>query len=302
MKKFLGVLFILVLVFSLAAIGSPSPVQAATFTVNSTADATDANPGDGVCDDGMGNCTLRAAIMEANAWPGHDTIILPAGTYTLTIAGANEDAAATGDLDITDDLTITGAGKATTIIDGGFLDRLFQIHSVTVDISGVTVQNGSCSDSGGGIWNWGTLTLTSSAVNNNTTTGANHDGGGIFNGLTMTLTNCTVSSNTASDDGGGISHYQATITLTNCTISGNTASDEGGGIHNWGAIAGTMVVLTNCTISDNTASGEGGGISGSVTMTDSTVSGNTASGPGGGISGSVTMTNSTISGNTASGT
>ena len=57
----------------------------ATFTVDSTADAVDANPGDGVCDDGLGNGTLRAAIMEANALAGADTIDIPAGIYTLTL-------------------------------------------------------------------------------------------------------------------------------------------------------------------------------------------------------------------------
>src|SRR5207248_424021 len=62
--------------------------------------------------------SLRDAILGANATPGADVITLPAGTYTLTIAGADEDAGATGDLDITDDLTINGAGAATTIIDG----------------------------------------------------------------------------------------------------------------------------------------------------------------------------------------
>ena len=54
------------------------------------------------------------------------------GTYTLTIAGTGEDAAATGDLDITDDLTITGAGSGLTIIDGNSLDRVFDVISGTV--------------------------------------------------------------------------------------------------------------------------------------------------------------------------
>ncbi|NQT62028.1 MAG: T9SS type A sorting domain-containing protein [Candidatus Marinimicrobia bacterium] len=44
------------------------------FTVNSTGDAMDANPGDGICDDGTGDCTLRAAINESNASPGYDKI------------------------------------------------------------------------------------------------------------------------------------------------------------------------------------------------------------------------------------
>ena len=48
----------------------------------------DKNPGDGVCADINNKCSLRAAIMEANAFPGTDTIMVPNGTYTLTIAGA----------------------------------------------------------------------------------------------------------------------------------------------------------------------------------------------------------------------
>ncbi len=44
------------------------------FTVNSTADTTDAKPGDGVCADSQGRCTLRAAIMEADWDVGDDTI------------------------------------------------------------------------------------------------------------------------------------------------------------------------------------------------------------------------------------
>src|SRR5438046_1414468 len=61
------------------------------------------------------NANLNADVVAVGAY-GADTITLPAGTYTLAIAGAGEDAAATGDLDITGSLTINGAGAATTII------------------------------------------------------------------------------------------------------------------------------------------------------------------------------------------
>src|SRR5438128_7834324 len=93
-----------------------APAAAAMFTVNDTADAVDAVL-DGNCATAGGTCTLRAAIQEANAHPGADTIMVPAGTYLLTIEGRDEDAAVTGDLDITDDLTITGAGADRTILD-----------------------------------------------------------------------------------------------------------------------------------------------------------------------------------------
>ncbi|GAB4193604.1 MAG: hypothetical protein Tsb002_24240 [Wenzhouxiangellaceae bacterium] len=60
---------------------------AATFEINNTADdldALDAMPGDGVCADNFGVCTLRAAIMESNALSGRDFInFTVAGTFTL---------------------------------------------------------------------------------------------------------------------------------------------------------------------------------------------------------------------------
>ena len=99
------------------------------FFVTHTADTVDANPGDGIAADASGNTTLRAAIMEANALAGHQTIALGAGTYKLTIPGTGEDGAATGDLDVGDDLTIAGVDAVSTIIDGGGLDRVFEILS-----------------------------------------------------------------------------------------------------------------------------------------------------------------------------
>ena len=76
----------------------------AVFTVNSALDSVDANVGDGLAQDAAGNTTLRAAVMETNATADADTINLPAGTYNLTLAGFGENAAATGDLDVTENL------------------------------------------------------------------------------------------------------------------------------------------------------------------------------------------------------
>src|SRR5947209_6906675 len=74
------------------------------FTVNSTADTTAANLFTGT--DATGHVTLRSALQAANAAQnGGNTITLPAGTYNLTRAGANEDAAATGDLDVFNNVT-----------------------------------------------------------------------------------------------------------------------------------------------------------------------------------------------------
>src|SRR5260370_24286462 len=93
--------------------------QSATFNVNSFIDVPDVNPGNGVCETAPGNniCTLRAAIQEANALDGADTIVLQGLPYMLTRPGL-DDTALNGDLDILDSVTITGAGPASTVIDG----------------------------------------------------------------------------------------------------------------------------------------------------------------------------------------
>src|SRR6185369_11267116 len=96
-------------------------------------------------------CTLRAAIQASNANSGADTIVIPAGTFTLTIAGRGEDVAATGDLDITDAVTITGAGATSSIIDGGGLDRVFDVFANgTTTMSGLTIRHGNPDAAAGG--------------------------------------------------------------------------------------------------------------------------------------------------------
>jgi CSLREA domain-containing protein len=300
--KMFRLLFIAALAGQLVlSAGSVYVAHAASFTINSTADVVDANPGNGVCATASGICTLRAAIQEANALAGEDTITQPAGTYVLTIAGASEDAATTGDLDITSNLTINGAGAAITIINGNGNvtgDRVFHIiGSVTVTISGVTIQNGmaasfqngsSVSFSGGGIANeFGTLMVTDATVANNS---ASLNGGGIDNFGSMSLSNVTISGNNAQSGGGIYNEYfvvgGGSMSLTNVTISGNNTSGAGAGVVN--GTAGTMS-LTNVTISGNNAGnspGYGGGIyinsGSSVSLTNATISGNNVD-IGGGI-------------------
>jgi parallel beta-helix repeat protein len=63
----------LLLAFSATLPASAEP-QVPTYTVNSDSDAADANPGDGVCATAGGNCTLHAAIQEANLDSGASTI------------------------------------------------------------------------------------------------------------------------------------------------------------------------------------------------------------------------------------
>jgi CSLREA domain-containing protein len=132
-----------------------SSAHAATFTVNSTTDAVDAAPGDSICATTGGDCTLRAAIEEANALAGSDSISLPAGIYPLTIA----------ELRNTSVLTVSGDGPATTIIDGGRLHRVF-VNPVgaTLVVTGVTIRNGNTEEFGGGVRNAGSLSLSNSTL------------------------------------------------------------------------------------------------------------------------------------------
>lgn len=98
------------------------------FVINSTVDSIDTNPGDGQCADALGRCTLRAAIIEANALPYVQNIYVPTGNYTLTIPGSDEDESYTGDLDIREEVYMYGEGPGLTIIDANGLDRVFHFN------------------------------------------------------------------------------------------------------------------------------------------------------------------------------
>jgi len=241
----------------LVTFGAGQPAHAATIAVNTTADELNSD----------GDCSLREAIQAANtdstvdgcgAGSGADTIVVPAGTYTLSIAGANEDANATGDFDITTELTINGVGAATTIIDGAKLDRLFHVlSSGSVVMSGVTIRNGDPSPwlAGGGIANEGNVTISRSRIVGNTA----YFGGGVYNGGTFTMENSTISDNTApvaGFGGGFVDQGGATAAFTNVTISGNTASGFGGGIATYSSLT-----INSSTIVSNTAYTGDGGIS-----------------------------------------
>jgi predicted outer membrane repeat protein len=286
-------------------------IEFGAFFVNSNLDTVDVNPGDGVAADVDGNITLRAAIMEANALAGDSVIILGPGTFNLTIAGAAESAALTGDLDITDltgSLTITGAGSGQTIIDATDLgDRVFDVLSgANLTLDGVTVTGGYTElESGGGIRNIGTLALVNSVVDNNT---SDLNAGGILNGLLsqqgiLSLTNSVVSNNSAVDGGGIFNNDQSQLTLVDSEVIGNTATNDGGGIFN--DLQATIDLLRS-SISNNVATLDGGGIYNndlsSLTINDSKVNGNTAN-QGAGIfneeAASLTVARTTVSGNKA---
>jgi hypothetical protein len=199
-------------------------------------------------------------------------------------------------------LKVIGASPATTIIDGGGAGTVVTISSASahVTLSGFTIQNG-LAFTGGGVNNSGTLTISNSSINSNTTASAISGGGGIFNDGTLTINKSMVSGNVAGSScvlrfcpsGGGI-YNKGTLTINNSTISGNTAyttcdlcggSASGGGIYQ----SGGTVTVSNSTISGNTASSFGtsfgGGIYGIATLQDSIVANNTG---GGNCSGTMT--------------
>ncbi|HET9477441.1 MAG TPA: choice-of-anchor Q domain-containing protein [Dehalococcoidia bacterium] len=266
----------LALVLVLFARGGP-PAEAATINVTKTNDTAD-----GACNS---DCSLREAIIAANANPGADVVNVPAGTYTLTISGQNEDAAATGDLDIKSSfLTISGAGASSTIIDGGGVDRVFDVQQtlISISISGLTVRNGSAGSiaSGGGIWirNSSMVTLTNVVVDSNS---AGTNGGGISNAGNLSVTGSTISRNLVTAPGavgGGIHVATSTgnLTITNSTVSGNISSGSGGGISNY-----HTATLTNLTITGNQGFGGGGaynnnGFSATTTVKNTIIAGNAA--------------------------
>jgi hypothetical protein len=149
-------------------------MTAETFTVTSK---NDSGPG-----------SLRQAILDANANPGADTITFSiTGTITLS----------SGQLSITDALTIVGPGSGRLVIDGNYASRVFDVESTTVSISGLTVRDGVADASapdgsvGGGIRNAsGTLSLASVVLINNVALGSTNsgEGGGIANVLGGTIT------------------------------------------------------------------------------------------------------------------
>src|SRR5262245_21234519 len=229
------------------AIGSP-PASAATFTVDATDDATDATPGDGQCATKAGSCTLRAAIQEANALPGPDSIRLPSGTFLIAREGADDDQCIDGDLDITSSITITGGSASGSFIDGNHRSRVFDVQPTgAAVISGVTIQNGSAEGGGGVRVKGGTLKLTEVTVLGNQ---AAASGGGIWNDLgVLEVGRSTISGKVAHDEGGGIANG-GTATLRNVTISGNTADMVGGGLRTLGS-----ATLNNTTVAANTLTG-----------------------------------------------
>jgi predicted outer membrane repeat protein len=264
-----------------------------TFTVTTTAD------------DGSSG-SLRGAINQANAAGGAQTVTMGAGLFKLTKFATTETSTA-GDLDVTCDLTLIGANSATTFIDGGGVDRVFDIEAVlNVSFQNVTIQNGlgQSSDGGGAVHaTGGNLSFTNVILRNNSVTSE----GGAINTTTgnVTLTNCSLIGNHAEEDGGAIETSKGSVTIANSTLQLNTAGSSGGAINMDSSTPTTTLSITNSSVNNNRAGDEGGAINdsstGSMTISKCVIINNVAGSSGGAIActGSLSIDSSNVGFNTS---
>lgn len=253
-----------------------------------------------------GTGSLRQALMDANAQPTIDTVSFDPTFFsvprTITLLS--------GELPVTESVTIVGPGASLVTVDGNKATRVFNVNVIgtgtAISMSGLTITGGA-TGSGGGIFNGGeALSVTNCVIMGNSATF--FGGGGIYlEGGTVTIEGCTIAGNTGTNGGGIQAHGGGSINVHNSTISGNKSSSGGAGVYSTG-----NVLIDASTISGNIANAAGGGVNfystqPAVTLTvrNSTISGNTAVQAGGGIlaafNGSVVLQNSTITGNSAGG-
>jgi hypothetical protein len=276
-KRFLSAF---ALVVGLAIVVPAGAAQAATFTVTTTADSTDASTADGVCADSGNACSLRAAVQQANASPGADTISVPPGTYTLTLTGT-DDTAAAGDMDVTGPLTVAGTSgtPSDAIIRAGTntahgIDRIFSVNpsngpGFSFSLSAVTLRDGHAKAVAGSGQNFG------GALDFH----AGSDGAG-----SLSLSNSDIDTNTADDgSGGGLALFGGgTVSITGTSFEFNQAINPSGGFGMGGAIYAEMptgthhrtLTMSNDVLVTNSAQGSGGAIATvgsnpSATVTDS---------------------------------
>ncbi|MEM9274746.1 MAG: carbohydrate-binding protein [Cyanobacteria bacterium P01_F01_bin.143] len=243
----------------------------ATFTVNNTNDS------------GLGS--LRQAIADANAAIGLDTI-----EFNNNLSG-QEITLTSGELQITDDLTINGLGADFLTINGNNSDRVFLIDNgnttdqIDVILDGVTVTNGT-SENGAGISSQYTnLTILNSNISDNTGIGIDFTAGSLI------VLNSSISHNTDRGMVGSSGNWE----ITNSHISSN-----GNGGINFGT---TNLIMADSIIANNTGTGIRGDRV-NFEIDNTIISGNTTTGDGGGIAGgsyffSGTITNSQIINNIA---
>ncbi len=264
----------------LAAPAGAASGRGRVLTVNTTADLPGIAPGRGVCRDAAGTCSLRAAVMVADASLRHTTIILPAGHYKLTIPPRfrgddplTDFDLSRGALKLLRPVTIAGSGARRTAVDGTGITRVFA-NFTAATITGLTITGGFMPPispllplpiGGGGVANIGVLQLQRVALSGNH---ADY-GAGIFNypGSFLTISDSIVNGNSGLEAAG--IRFDSGGLVVNTTITGNTAvsradrpgteSGFGAGVDARGATPSTLNIV-NSTIADNFASKGGAGI------------------------------------------
>ncbi|HET7063356.1 MAG TPA: CSLREA domain-containing protein, partial [Rudaea sp.] len=274
---------------------------------------------DGVCD---ADCSLREAIQAANVASTNGeagAVIVPAGHYVLTRTGTGETDNATGDLDISNDMAIYGAGMDQTVIDANSIDRVINLVTPAQDantliLGDLTLTHGNATDavSRGGAINNNPLTpsfigLERVALVDNH---AAQTGGGLDTGGSGTIRESRFSLNVAGAAAGGallFNPQDRPFEIESSTFDGNDGGNSGGAIQTHGNLR-----LTNSTISGNHVAQQGGGIfvvNGPFQMSSTTVAFNKAGTPafwnhGGGLylesinTFTYTLFNNIIAGNT----
>ncbi len=268
-------------------------------------------------DDGPGS--LREAIVFANTMTDADEINFDASVF----ATPQTIVLTTGQLTITNPLTINGPGANQLAVSGNQSSRVFQIGTAAVaSISGITIRDGISASNfypyyngGGGILNFGTLRLSQCVFTNNNVP-ADGPGGAIYNTLSLTVENCDFSNNTGGVGGAiysfgvGIEAPLVITTISRSRFSNNTAR-EGGAIFvasivNFNQSYLSTLMVIDCVFSNNSAGSSGGGIAvfgTEATIANSTFSTNSAKNGGAIFAGArltMALTNCTVVGNSAS--
>ncbi len=251
---------------------------------------------DGRATDSAGNSLLSAKASQINTsspFGSNDVIQFAPDLFS----SSEQIVLNAGSLVLDQNVTILGPSATQLAINGDNQSTVFDVTSgASVAISGLTIEGGAAtSNAGGGIVNYGSLTLTNTSIAGNSANQGN--GGGIFNAGNLTLVDSTVSGNSALYNGGILNTGE--LTLTGSVVSENTVVAGIGGIGNDG---GTLTLIDSA-ITGNSASGAGGidnYAGGTATLVNTTVSGNSARFAGGIFNtANLMLTNSSVSGNWA---
>jgi hypothetical protein len=215
------------------------------------------------------DCSLREALIAANAHPGSDVIMLSGGaTYNLSRknpGGTDDDNAQHGDLDITDNLRIVGTHHKLATVNANGIDRVFDVAPTgpaTAQFSYLRIRGGVTNGAGGGVnvGAEGEGKFSQTAISGNQA----DVGGGIAGEKappaysSLRIMNSTINGNKVLSGGfGGGIDAEGALTATNSTITGNNGSDFGGGIES--PSNGAPLNLSSLTVVRNTAT-VGGGI------------------------------------------